>query len=117
MSAASTPLRDAFAGTPARRFLALLALGAIAVSLVLIATPARGAEGPDAYQQHQSLIAIGSGQKTGRGEHATQTKSNYLPEHHSDVMFAVVGDRWDFAASAFALVLFALVVHGDSTDR
>ena len=45
------------------------------------------------YQQQQSKIAIGSGEKTGRGvENATQTGLNFLPEHHTDFIFAVVGE-------------------------
>jgi rod shape determining protein RodA len=119
-----------FAGTPARHFLALIALGAIAISFVLVAAPAAGVEvlhgyqkerltsflhpsadsGDAGYQQHQSLIAIGSGQKTGRGEHATQTKFNFLPEHHTDFINAVVGERWGFVGAAFVLSLYALLI-------
>jgi rod shape determining protein RodA len=119
-----------FAGTPARHFLALAALGAVAVSLVLVAAPAAGVEvlhgyqkdrltsflHPSAdtnragYQQHQSLIAIGSGQKTGRGDHATQTKFNFLPEHHTDFINAVVGERWGFVGAALVLSLYALLI-------
>ena len=51
----------------------------------------------EGYQQNQSRIAIGAGEKTGRGEQATQTKLNFLPEHHTDFVFAVVGERWGFA--------------------
>ena len=32
-------------------------------------------------------------EKTGRGDRATQTKLNFLPEHHTDFVFAVVGER------------------------
>ena len=52
------------------------------------------------YQQNQSRIAIGSGEKTGRGDRATQTKYNFLPEHHTDFVFAVVGERWGFVGAA-----------------
>src|SRR6185312_8023899 len=40
------------------------------------------------YQQNQSRIAIGAGGKTGLGDNATQTKYNFLPEHHTDFAFA-----------------------------
>lgn len=119
-----------FAGTPVRHFLALIALGAVAISFVLVAAPAAGVEvlhgyqkdrltsflHPSAdtnkagYQQHQSLIAIGSGQKTGRGDHATQTKFNFLPEHHTDFINAVVGERWGFVGAALVLSLYALLI-------
>ena len=62
------------------------------------------------YQQNQSLIAIGSGQKTGRGDHATQTKFNFLPEHHTDFINAVVGERWGFVGAALVLSLYALLI-------
>jgi rod shape determining protein RodA len=119
-----------FAGTPARHFLALLALGAVAISFVLVAAPAAGVSvlhgyqqdrltsflHPSAdtnkagYQQNQSLIAIGSGQKTGRGDRATQTKLNFLPEHHTDFINAVVGERWGFVGAALVLSLYALLI-------
>ncbi|MGH2891643.1 MAG: FtsW/RodA/SpoVE family cell cycle protein, partial [Solirubrobacteraceae bacterium] len=42
------------------------------------------------YQLQQSQIAIGSGQKTGRGNNATQTKLNFLPANDTDFVFAAV---------------------------
>ena len=64
----------------------------------------------EGYQQNQSRIAIGSGQKTGRGDRATQTKLNFLPEHHTDFIFAVVGERWGFVGAALVLSLYALLI-------
>src|SRR5690606_19010975 len=60
--------------------------------------------------QNQSRIAIGSGGKTGRGDDATQTKYDFLPEHHTDFIFAVVGERWGFVGAALVLSLYALVI-------
>jgi rod shape determining protein RodA len=119
-----------FAGTPARHFLALVALGAVAIALVLVVAPRAGVQvlhgyqkerltsflhpsadtGKAGYQQNQSLIAIGSGQKTGRGSRATQTKFNFLPEHHTDFINAVVGERWGFVGAALVLSLYALLI-------
>jgi rod shape determining protein RodA len=119
-----------FAGTPVRHFLALIALGAVAISIVLVAAPAAGVEvlhgyqkdrltsflhpsadtNQEGYQQHQSLIAIGSGQKTGRGDHATQTNDNFLPEHHTDFINSVVGERYGFVGAALVLSLYALLI-------
>ena len=54
---------------------------------------------------------IGSGQKTGRGaEDATQTKLDFIPEHHTDFIFAVVGEEFGFAGCAIVLSLFALLI-------
>jgi rod shape determining protein RodA len=63
------------------------------------------------YQQQQSKIAIGSGEKTGRGvENATQTQLDYLPEHHTDFIFAVVGETYGFVGCALVLSLYALLI-------
>jgi rod shape determining protein RodA len=69
-----------------------------------------GNPGDEGYQQNQSRIAIGSGEKTGRGDRATQTKFNFLPEHHTDFIFAVVGERWGFVGGALVLSLYALLI-------
>jgi len=118
------------AGTPWRHLAALGALGAVAIALTLVALPAAGVHvlkpyqvdrltsflhpsdvaGKEGYQQQQSKIAIGSGEKTGRGDRATQTKYNFLPEHHTDFVFAVVGERWGFIGAAFVLSMYALLI-------
>jgi len=119
------------AGTPGRHLASLVALFAIALVLVLAVAPAVGVEvlkpyqvdrltgflnpsentGDVTYQLNQSKIAIGSGEKTGRGlEEATQTSLNFLPEHHTDFIFSVVGERWGFVGAALVLSLFALVI-------
>jgi rod shape determining protein RodA len=119
------------AGAPWRHFAALGALGLTAVLLALIALPAVGVQvlepyqvdrltsflhptevtGEEGYQQQQSKIAIGSGEKTGRGvDGATQTTLNFLPEHHTDFIFAVIGETYGFAGCALVLSLYALLV-------
>ena len=116
---------------PWRHFAALGVLGAVAIALALVALPAAGVEvlqpyqvdrltsflhpsdvsGEEGYQQQQSKIAIGSGEKTGRGvENATQTGLNFLPEHHTDFIFSVVGETYGFAGAALVLSLYALLV-------
>jgi rod shape determining protein RodA len=62
------------------------------------------------YQQNQAKIAIGSGQKTGRGDQATQTRLDFVPERHTDFIFAVIGERFGFLGAAFVLSLFALLI-------
>jgi rod shape determining protein RodA len=63
------------------------------------------------YQLQQSTVAIGSGEKTGRGpDGATQTRLDFLPEHHTDFIFSVVGEMFGFAGAAFILSLYALVI-------
>ena len=62
------------------------------------------------YQTNQSLIAIGSGGKTGLGEDATQATSGFLPEARTDFIFAVTAERWGFLGAAILLSLYALLV-------
>ncbi|MSO40870.1 MAG: rod shape-determining protein RodA [Solirubrobacterales bacterium] len=66
--------------------------------------------GSSSYQINQALIAVGSGGKTGRGDQATQTDLNFLPERHTDFVFAVVGERFGFLGAAFVLSLYALLI-------
>ena len=118
------------AGTRWTHFAVLGALAATAVAIVLIAAPAVGIEllkpyqmdrltsfvdpaddlAEEGYQQQQSQVAIGAGGKSGRGEDATQTKLDFLPEHHTDFVFAVVGEEFGFMGAALVLSLFALLI-------
>ncbi len=118
------------AGTSWQHFAVLGALGAMAVTVVLVIAPAIGtpllqpyqqerltaflspSEDPadTSYQINQSLISVGAGGKTGRGDESTQTREGFLPERHTDFIFAVVGERYGFVGSAFVLSLFALLI-------
>jgi rod shape determining protein RodA len=63
------------------------------------------------YQLKQAMTGIGAGQKTGRGPRgATQTQLNFIPEHHTDFIFAVVGEEFGFAGCAVVLALYALLL-------
>jgi len=118
------------AGTKWTHFAALGAIAAAAVAIVLVAAPAVGVEvlkpyqvdrltaflnptnnpKEEGYQINQSLTAIGSGGKTGRGDQATQTRLDFLPEHHTDFIFSVVGEELGFVGAALVLSLFALLI-------
>ncbi len=118
------------AGTSWKHFAGLAGLTAVAVAVALVAAPVTGVTllhdyqverltsflhpsgdpGDAGYQQNQARIAIGAGQKTGRGVGATQTRLNFLPEHHTDFVFAVVGERWGFVGAALVLSLYALLI-------
>jgi rod shape determining protein RodA len=119
------------AGVPWRHFAVIGGLAAAAISFVLVIAPAAGLPSPlhgyqqdrltaflhpsndpsDAsYQVNQSVTAIGSGEKTGRGDGSTQTKLLFLPERHTDFVFAVIGERFGFMGAAFVLSLYALFI-------
>ncbi|HSC20575.1 MAG TPA: rod shape-determining protein RodA [Solirubrobacterales bacterium] len=61
------------------------------------------------YQQNQSVVAIGAGQVAGRGDKATQTRLDFVPERSTDFIFAVIGERYGFMGAAFVLSLYALL--------
>jgi rod shape determining protein RodA len=119
------------AGTSWKQLTALVALFAASIVIVLAAAPAMGVHvlkpyqvqrltgflSPShdprnqTYQISQSLIAIGSGQKIGRGvQHATQTALGYVPENQTDFIFAVVGETYGFVGAALVLSLYALLI-------
>jgi rod shape determining protein RodA len=118
------------AGTKWTHFAALGALAVGAVVLVLVAAPALGVQvlkpyqvdrltaflhptsnpREQGYQVNQSLTAVGAGGKSGRGDQATQTRLDFLPEHHTDFVFSVVGEQFGFIGAALVLSLFALLI-------
>jgi rod shape determining protein RodA len=118
------------AGVSWTHFAALGGLALAAVGIVLVVAPAVGLPVLHDYQQErltsflnpsddpadssfqttQALIAVGSGGKTGRGDDATQAQHGFLPESHTDFIFATVAERWGFVGAAFLLSLYALLV-------
>ncbi len=59
------------------------------------------------YQVIQAKIAIGSGGLYGKGFlNGTQKNLDFLPEHHTDFIFSVIGEEMGFIFSAFLLLLF-----------
>jgi rod shape determining protein RodA len=62
------------------------------------------------YQLAQSKIAIGSGEKTGRGSDSTVLTGNYLPEDDTDFVFAAVGEQYGFLGAGLVLCLYGLLI-------
>ncbi|HEV2982180.1 MAG TPA: FtsW/RodA/SpoVE family cell cycle protein, partial [Solirubrobacteraceae bacterium] len=54
--------------------------------------------------------AIGSGQKTGRGAASSQIPNGFVPESHTDFIFAAVGEQWGFVGAALVLALYGLLI-------
>jgi rod shape determining protein RodA len=61
------------------------------------------------YQVNQAVIAVGSGEQVGRGSDATQTELLFLPERHTDFIFAVIGERFGFLGAAFVIFLYSVL--------
>ena len=61
------------------------------------------------YHIIQSKIAIGSGGFSGKGWLlGTQKNLNFLPEHHTDFIFSVIGEEFGFLGCTFILILYFL---------
>jgi rod shape determining protein RodA len=75
--------------------------------IVSFINPAADPKG-SGYNSIQSMIAIGSGQFMGKGfKKGTQSQLNFLPEHHTDFIFAVFSEEHGFLG---AMVLIALYI-------
>jgi len=75
------------------------------------------------YNLEQSKIAIGSGELTGKGlGSGTQGNLNFLPERHTDFVFAVLGEELGFLGALvllglyLALLITALEVSASARD-
>ncbi|USD37211.1 MULTISPECIES: cell division protein FtsW [Ferrimonas] len=104
------------AGAKLRDFFALMLLGVSLVVGLIISAPYRlrrvtsfwdpwadpfGA----GYQLTQSLMAYGRGDWLGQGLGNSIQKLEYLPEAHTDFIFAVLGEELGFAGVTFVLLL------------
>ena len=68
----------------------------------------------EAYQQNDSVMAIGSGQLTGKGLDNNTTTSvkngNFISEPQTDFIFAIVGEELGFVGSCLVIALLLLIV-------
>ena len=119
------------AGVKARYLVTLALLGVLAVGLLVnfgeewgllaphqvarltsFASPDSAACAQGAcYNTDQSLIAIGSGQVSGKGLfQGTQTTLSYVPENHTDFVFSVIGEEFGFIGAIVVLGLFGILL-------
>ncbi|MEW6582450.1 MAG: rod shape-determining protein RodA [Actinomycetota bacterium] len=119
------------AGVPWTHLATMLAVIVAASTLVLAVLPAAGIEvlkpyqvnrlltftgtvddpGDAGYQQNQSEIAVGQGGALGKGPGgATQTNNDFLPEHHTDFIFAVVAEMFGFVGAGGLILAYGLVL-------
>ncbi len=63
------------------------------------------------YHSTQASIAIGSGGAVGKGWlNGTQTHLDFLPERHTDFIFAVFGEEFGLVGNVVLLVLYMLLI-------
>jgi len=106
-------------GVPVRLFAltATLALGAGALAIWMepyrrerlfsFLDPWQDAQGAG-FQNVQAIIGMGSGGITGEGLGQGIQKVNFLPEAHTDMIFAVVGEELGFVGSSLVIAAFAV---------
>jgi len=67
------------------------------------------ADAAASFQTLQAKIAIGSGQMWGKGfGNSSQTHLSYLPEFHTDFVFALLAEEWGFVGASTVIALLCL---------
>lgn len=98
----------------------LVALAACALAMLALVSPYRlqrlttfldpwGDQFASGYQLTQSLIAFGRGEWFGVGLGNSVQKLFYLPEAHTDFIFAILSEEWGIAGGLLVIGLFALL--------
>ncbi len=129
MLAFTSTLVTVLAGVRFRAVVAVAVIGATIASLVFLVPPVRHkiwtslkpyqqkrikafidpASDPlgSGYHATQSKIAVGSGQTTGKGfRKGTQSQMAFLPERHTDFIFAVIAEERGFLGSSLLVILY-----------
>ncbi len=62
------------------------------------------------YQSEQAKIAVGSGGVLGQGLMQSKQKQGFLPESHTDFIYAIVGEEFGLIGSAAVLIAFGVIL-------
>lgn len=62
------------------------------------------------YTIVQSKIAIGSGRFLGKSWFGWKNRFSFLPESHTDFLFANIGEKWGFLGGSFVILLYYLLI-------
>jgi len=111
-----------FAGAPGRLFGMVVGVVALGVTLLAISQPYRlqrlvnfGDPFKDlqntGWQAGQGIYALGSGGWWGVGLGGSREKWGYLPEAHSDFIFAIIGEELGLVGTLAVLLLFAVLAY------
>ncbi len=129
MLAFTATLLTVLAGIRLRAVVSVALIGAVVASVVFLVPPVRHkiwtslkpyqqkrikafidpASDPlgSGYHATQSKIAVGSGQTTGKGfRQGTQSQMAFLPERHTDFIFAVFAEEHGFIGSSLLVILY-----------
>jgi len=61
------------------------------------------------YQAYQAMIALGSGGWTGLGLGNGRQKLGFVPEHHTDFIFSIIGEELGLIATLLVVAAFVVV--------
>jgi len=61
-------------------------------------------------QAYQAMVALGSGGLTGKGLGDGRQKLGFLPEHHTDFIFSIIGEELGLIATLLVLATFVVIV-------
>jgi len=61
------------------------------------------------YQAYQAMIALGSGGWTGLGLGNGRQKLGFVPEHHTDFIFSIIGEELGLVATLLVVIAFVIV--------
>jgi cell division protein FtsW len=61
------------------------------------------------YQAYQAMIALGSGGWTGLGLGNGRQKLGWVPEHHTDFIFSIIGEELGLMATLLVIVAFVVI--------
>mgnify|MGYP005841561633 CR=1 FL=1 len=91
------------------------ALAAVFFASAVVLTPyrlerVRAFFGTASFQVQQSLIALGSGGLFGRGPGKSVQKLFFLPQPHSDFIFAIAGEELGFVGATGLMLLLGVIV-------
>jgi rod shape determining protein RodA len=129
----TTTLIVILAGINFRSIMAVVVLGAVVASAVFLVPPVRHkiwtslkpyqqkritafidpSSDPlgSGYHATQAKIAVGSGQTTGKGfRRGTQSQMAFLPERHTDFIFAVIAEERGFIGASFLIILYVILL-------
>jgi len=62
------------------------------------------------YQVHQSLVSLGRGGISGVGFAGSTQKMFFLPEAHTDFIFAIIGEEWGLIGTLTIIALFGIIL-------